>query len=125
MTLHTSFLLIAGTGATILRAGLVELPHEVDEESATGGIADGQLADAVDGGVGLVGIALDGAVNGVCADNCRLLRCAPWRLGVIEESVNVQVDTQLSHLTIVIQSLCLIATSHLVYEEVISKPLLS
>ena len=52
--------------------------------------------------IGAVGIALDNAVNGGCADNRRLLRSAAWRLGVIEKSINVQVDTQLSHLTIVI-----------------------
>ena len=56
ISLHSCFLLFSGSGATILRAGLIELPDEIDEECATGGVADGQLSDAVDGGIGLVGV---------------------------------------------------------------------
>ena len=49
-------MLAAGTGATILRAGLVELPDEIDEECAAGRIVSRQFTDTVDGGTGLVGV---------------------------------------------------------------------
>ena len=52
--------------------------------------------------IGAVGIALDGTVNGSCTDKCCLLRRAAWRLGVVEETIDIQVDTQLSHLAVVI-----------------------
>ena len=54
--LHTGLLLLAGTGATILRAGLVELPVEVDEERAAGRVVYCQLAETEDSGIGLVGV---------------------------------------------------------------------
>ena len=52
--------------------------------------------------VGVVGIILDGAVNGGSTDKRSLLSRAAWRIGIVEESVDIQVDTQLSHLTVVI-----------------------
>ena len=54
--LHSCFLLVASTRAAILRAGLVELPSEVEDESAAGGIVGGEVAIAEDDGLGLVGI---------------------------------------------------------------------
>ena len=54
--LHTGFLLLAGTRATILRAGLVELPGKVEHKGATGRIVRGQLPISVDDGIGLVGV---------------------------------------------------------------------
>ena len=50
------FLLLAGATSAILRTGLVELPGEIDQERATGGVVNRQFADAVDDGVGLVGV---------------------------------------------------------------------
>ena len=54
--LHACFLFVAGTGAAILRAGLVELPRQVEDESAAGGIAGGEVAIAEDDGLGFVGV---------------------------------------------------------------------
>ena len=51
--------------------------------------------------IGAVGIALDGTIDRGCADKRSLFRRAAWRLGVVEESVDVQVDTQLPHLTVI------------------------
>ena len=56
LSLHSCFLLLTGTRATILRAGLVELPHEVHREGAAGRVLDGQFAIAIDDGIGFVGI---------------------------------------------------------------------
>ena len=54
--LHPRLLLFAGTRAAILRAGLVELPREVEHEGATGWIMDSQITIAKDDGIGLVGV---------------------------------------------------------------------
>ena len=54
--LHACFLFVAGTGAAVLRAGLVELPRQVEYESAAGGIAGGEVAIAEDDGLGLIGV---------------------------------------------------------------------
>ncbi len=54
--LHSCFLLVACTGAAILRASLVELPREVEHEGAAGRVVDGEFAIAKDDGIGLVGI---------------------------------------------------------------------
>ena len=54
--LHPRLLLFAGTRAAILRAGLVELPREVEQEGATGWIMDSQIAITEDDGIGLVGV---------------------------------------------------------------------
>ena len=54
--LHPRLLLFAGTRAAILRAGLVELPGKVECEGTTSRIVDGEVAIAVDDGIGLVGI---------------------------------------------------------------------
>ena len=54
--LHSCLLLLAGATSAILLTGLVELPGEIDQESATGGVVNRQFADAVDDGVGLVGV---------------------------------------------------------------------
>lgn len=54
--LHAGLLLLASTATTIFRAGLVELPDEVDEEGAAARIGCRQFTDAVDGGVSLVGV---------------------------------------------------------------------
>ena len=56
LSLHSCFLLLTGTRATILRAGLVELPREIHREGATGRVLDGQFAIAIDDGIGFVGI---------------------------------------------------------------------
>ena len=55
-TLHTCLLLVACTGAAILRAGLVELPRQVEQESAAGRIVDSEVAIAEEDGIGLVGV---------------------------------------------------------------------
>ena len=39
--------------------------------------------------IGAVGIAFNGTVDWDCTDNSSRLRCAAWRLGVVEESVDV------------------------------------
>ena len=54
--LHSCFLLLAGTTSAILRASLVELPGEIDQERATGGVVNRQFADAIDSGIGFVGV---------------------------------------------------------------------
>ena len=54
--LHPGFLLAAGTRAAILRAGLVELPRQVEQESAAGRIVDSEVAIAEEDGIGLVAI---------------------------------------------------------------------
>ena len=56
MALHSCFLLLAGTRATILRVCLVELPRQVEREGATSRVVDGNLADAIDDAAVLVGI---------------------------------------------------------------------
>ena len=56
LQLHTCFLLLAGTRATILRVSLVELPCEIEGEGASGRVVGGNLADAIDDGTVLVGI---------------------------------------------------------------------
>ena len=61
--LHTCLLLLAGTTSAILRAGLVELPIEVDEERAAGGVGGREFADAVDDGLGLVSVQNINAAN--------------------------------------------------------------
>ena len=53
---HSCFLLLSGSSSAVLRAGLVELPGEVEREGAAGGVVDGEVAIAVDDGIGLVGI---------------------------------------------------------------------
>ena len=47
---------LAGTGTAILRAGLVELPRDIEDERSAGGIVGGEVAIAEDDGLGLVGI---------------------------------------------------------------------
>ena len=54
--LHSCLLLRASTRAAVLRAGLVELPRQVEDEGTAGGIAGGEVAIAEDDGLGLVGI---------------------------------------------------------------------
>ena len=54
--LHPCLLLLAGTGATVFAAGFIELPREIEHESAAGGVVDGEVAIAEDDGIGLVGI---------------------------------------------------------------------
>ena len=54
--LHPRLLLLACTGAAIFRAGLVELPGEVEHEGAAGGVAGGDVAIAKEDGIGLVGV---------------------------------------------------------------------
>lgn len=54
--LHACFLLVAGTTSAILRTGLVELPRQVEDEGAAGGIVGGEVAIAEDDGLGLVGV---------------------------------------------------------------------
>ena len=44
--LHSCFLLVASTRAAILRAGLVELPRQVENEGAAGGGVGGEVAIA-------------------------------------------------------------------------------
>ena len=56
MTLHTGFLFLAGTRTAILRAGLVELPYQVEKEGATRRIKHRQLAWTIQGGLGLVAV---------------------------------------------------------------------
>ena len=47
---------LAGATSAVLRAGLVELPRQVKNEGATGGIAGDEVAIAEDDGIGLVGV---------------------------------------------------------------------
>ena len=56
MTLHSCLLLLSGTTSAILRTGLVELPGEIDQEGSTGGVVNRQFANAVEDGIGLVGV---------------------------------------------------------------------
>jgi hypothetical protein len=56
MTLHTGFLLLTGTRATVLRASLIELPGEVENKGATRRIKHGQLAWTIQGSLGLVAV---------------------------------------------------------------------
>ena len=53
---HSCLLLLSGAGAAVLRAGLVELPDEVEGDGAAGGVVGREFADAVDDGGGLVGV---------------------------------------------------------------------
>ena len=54
--LHSCFLLLASTRATILRVGLVELPSKVECEGTTGWIIAIYLTDAIDDAAVFVGI---------------------------------------------------------------------
>ena len=54
--LHSCLLFLAGTAATILGAGLVELPRKVQREGAAARVLDSQFAIAIDDGFGFVGI---------------------------------------------------------------------
>ena len=54
MSLHSRFLLLACPRAAILAAGLVEFPCEIETERAAGRVTDGNLAQAVDYGIGLI-----------------------------------------------------------------------
>ena len=56
MTSHSCLLLLAGTTSTILRAGLVEFPRQVEREGTAGGIVDGDITDAIDDAAILVGV---------------------------------------------------------------------
>jgi len=54
--LHSRLLLVAGATSAIFRTGLVELPRQVEDEGAAGGIVGGEVAIAEDDGLGLVGV---------------------------------------------------------------------
>ena len=95
MALHPRLLLLAGTRAAILRAGLVELPGKVDREGATGGIVRCQLSVSVDDSVGLVNM------EGIAATEVE-----GQRAHVLQVEVALQADvgeeTGLGHAEIVV-----------------------
>ena len=54
--LHACFLFLSCSLATVFRVGFVELPRQVEDEGAAGGIVGGEVAIAENDGLGLVGV---------------------------------------------------------------------
>ena len=95
MALHSCLLLRAGTGTTVLRAGLVELPGKVEREGATGRIVRCQLPVSVDDSIRLV------SMEGIAATEVEGQRAHALQADVALQS-DVGEETRLGHAEIVV-----------------------
>ena len=91
---HSCLLLLAGTGAMVLRAGLVELPGKVEHKGATGRIVRCQLPVSVDDSIRLV------SMEGIAATEVEGQRAHALQVEVALQS-DVGEETGLGHAEIV------------------------